>query len=77
MEGRYVVIKDLVMQAKVYLQWEDGRSASLGTINIEKNGKEAKIRGLRKFRQRLGWELIRTGFRIMMPGRKWKTEINT
>ena len=59
-----------VASAKVTLTWEDGRTVEIGTLDIEaeKKGYKSNMR----FMQRLGWELVRKGFWIMFPWRKWK-----
>lgn len=60
-----------VAKADITLTWDDGRKVHMGTISIdaEKNG----FKCVTKYRQRLGWELVRKGFWIMFPFRKWKT----
>ena len=65
----------IVKNGTIRLEWDNGRTVDLGTIGIEA-GKDAKIdtRGIRRLRQRLGWDLVRIGMRCMFPGRKWRTE---
>ena len=55
--------------AEVVLIWDDGRRTKLGTINITADS-EINPR-MRHIRQRIGWEFVRKGFRIMFPWRKW------
>ena len=58
--------------AKVILRWSNGKTVSIGTIEMtaDKDGMmRAKVRHVY---QRLGWELVRKGFAIMFMGRKWK-----
>lgn len=60
-----------INNAKVILSWDNGRTVEVGTISIEtnKSGMKGKTTHLR---QRIGWELVRKGFAIMLPKRKWK-----
>lgn len=60
--------------AKVVLIWENGKKVEIGTLDITADDKlESKANvSLRKWRQRVGWELVRKGFWIMFPWRKWK-----
>lgn len=61
----------IVCNAKVILTWDNGRTVEVGTISVETNkaGMKGKAGHLR---QRIGWELVRKGFAIMLPKRKWK-----
>ena len=61
--------------AKVVLVWSNGRTVELGTLAIETNVKETGIGArARLLRQKIGWELIRKGFWIMFPWRKWEMQ---
>lgn len=63
------------VNAKVVVQWDDGRVTQIGTIEVQpdKKGTKAGV-CVRVFRCRLGWDLIRTGMRIMLGRRQWKQE---
>ena len=63
-----------IANAKVTLTWDDGRTVDMGTLKIEADNKGHKLN--MRFRQRLGWELVRKGFWVMFPGRKWETHID-
>ena len=62
-----------VDNAKVILKWSNGKTVELGTLEITADAKaETKASArMRWLRQRLGWELIRKGFWLMFPWRKW------
>ena len=60
--------------AKVILKWSNGKTVELGTLEItadEKAETKANAR-IRWLRQRIGWELVRKGFWLMFPWRKWE-----
>jgi hypothetical protein len=58
--------------AKIQLKWDNGRVADMGTLKIRSEQKGTVLKtNIRIFRKRLGWELVRMGFRLMFPGRKW------
>ena len=60
--------------AKVILKWSNGKTVELGTLAItadEKAESKVNIR-IRWLRQRIGWELVRKGFWLMFPWRKWE-----
>ena len=61
----------IVCNAKVILSWDNGRTVEIGTITAETN-KSAMKGKTTLLRQRIGWELVRKGFAIMLPKRKWK-----
>lgn len=65
-----------VNSAEVILKWDNGRTVKMGTLDIEYTTDEndLKYKNRIKLRQRLGWELVRAGFRVMFPFREWKTE---
>ena len=60
--------------AKVILKWSNGKTVELGTLEITADEKaESKVNArIRWIRQRLGWELVRKGFWLMFPWRKWE-----
>ena len=60
-----------VCNAKVILSWDNGRTVKIGTITVGTN-KSAMKGKTTLLRQRIGWELVRKGFAIMLPKRKWK-----
>lgn len=63
-----------VWNAKIFLEWDNGRRAEVGTMTIESTEKCTKFRSkVKASRQRIGWEFVRMGMRIMFPGRKWVT----
>ena len=62
----------LINKANLILQWDDGRSVHIGSLDIETTKTGVTTTG--NFRIRLGWEFIRKGFLIMLPGHKWKQE---
>ena len=64
----------IVCSAKLILSWDNGRTVEVGTISVEINKSEMKGKATH-IRQRIGWELIRTGFAVMLPKRKWE-EVN-
>jgi len=60
--------------AKIILKWSNGKTVELGTLEItadEKAESKANAR-IRWLRQRIGWELVRKGFWLMFPWRKWE-----
>ena len=59
-----------IAHGKVYLTWENGRTVSIGTIDIDADQKT--FHTTCQYRQRLGWELVRKGFALMFPGRKFE-----
>ena len=60
-----------ICNAKVILMWDNGRTVEVGTISVEIN--KSGMKGIAThIRQRIGWELVRTGFAIMLPKRKRK-----
>ena len=61
-----------VDEAAIILTWSDGRRVKLGSIKFEATKDGFKV--TQKFRQILGWELVRKGFRLMLPRRKMKGE---
>ena len=63
-----------VKEAQIDLTWSDGHRVKMGTLKICAEGHEIHFTGMRKIRQRIGWELVRTGFRIMMT--EWRTEFD-
>lgn len=65
----------LIEDAKVELTWSDGRKAKMGTLHIEsdKDGLGYKVR-TKISRQRIGWEFVRFGMRVMFGGRTWETK---
>ena len=64
-----------VKDAEIILKWDDGRTTTIGTLNVDCDKNSLKYKRSGRWRQRLGWELVREGFRIMLPQRKWKTEV--
>ena len=68
----------LVTSGKIFLEWEDGQTVELGTVGVDwkKDGAVLNVRRAIGFRQRVGWDLIRMGFRCMMPGRQWRLKVN-
>ncbi len=70
-------MKRFVKEARLVLIWNDGHRVDMGTLTVSADEKEAHVKGMRRIRQRMGWELIRTGFRIMLPGREWRTDVDT
>ena len=63
-----------IENAKVILKWSNGKTVELGTLEItadEKAESKANAR-IRWLRQRIGWELVRKGFWLMFPWRKWE-----
>ena len=59
-----------VDEAEIMLTWSNGRKVQLGSIKLEATKDGATV--TQKFRQILGWELVRKGFGLMFPKRKWK-----
>ncbi len=68
----------LVTGGKVVLVWDDGKTVVLGTVGIDYGKTEATmtVKTARRFRQRIGWELVRMGFREMFPKMKWSMKQN-
>lgn len=62
----------LLKNARVYLGWDDGERVEMGTLKLEGNKDGAVMSWIPKSRQRIGWDLVRIGMRMMFPGRKWK-----
>ena len=67
----------LVTGGKVVLVWDDGQTVELGTVGINygKTTATMKVTKAKRFRQRIGWEMVRNGFRCMMPGKKWRMKV--
>lgn len=65
-----------VKEAQVDLTWSDGPRVKMGTLKVCAEVSEMHLTGMRKIRQRIGWELVRKGFRIMLPGKEWRTEFD-
>lgn len=63
-----------VIGAKIILKWGDGRTTTIGTLDVDFDKNSLKYKWSGRWRQRLGWEIVREGFRIMFPFRKWKEE---
>ena len=61
----------IVCGAKVILAWDNGRTVEIGTISVETNKSGIKGKATH-LRQKIGWELVRKGFAIMLPKRKRK-----
>ena len=63
-----------INNAKVILKWSNGNTVELGTLEITADEKaENKVNArIRFLRQRIGWELVRKGFWLMFPWRKWE-----
>ena len=59
----------LVKSARIEMTWEDGRTVYLGTVGIDENRKP--VARCKHMRLRIGWELVRIGFREMFPKMKW------
>ena len=59
-----------VDEAEITLTWSNGRKVQLGSIKLEATKDGVTV--TQKFRQILGWELVRKGFGLMFPKRKWK-----
>lgn len=63
-----------IANAKVILEWDNGRKTKIGTITIEGKKDEVKTKA-RYLRQRFGWELVRKGMKLMFgPERLWRQE---
>lgn len=60
-----------ICSAKLILSWDNGRTIELATITVGTNNSAMKGKATH-IRQRIGWELVRKGFAIMLPKRKWK-----
>jgi len=73
-KARWRKVGMLVKSARIEMTWEDGRTVTLGTVGIDENGKPAAR--CRHMRQRIGWELVRIGFREMFPKMKWSMKQN-
>lgn len=61
----------MVCDAELVLKWDNGRTSKIGTVSVEFDKDGMKAKGLKHLRQRFGWEMVRAGFRIMLPGREW------
>ena len=66
-------VKHMVYNAELFLKWDDGKTAKIGTVSVECDKDGMKTQGLKHLRQRFGWEMVRAGFRMMLPGREWCT----
>lgn len=65
----------VVKDAKVTLEWSDGHRTEIGTIHAETDTKELRTKVKGKIsRQRIGWEFVRLGMKVIFPGKKWVTE---
>ena len=60
-----------ICEAKIFLKWDNGKSQEVGTMTIEADKGQMKSK-TSHFQQRIGWEFIRIGFGLMLPGRKWR-----
>ena len=64
MEGTY--------HTKIIMRWENGREVEIGSIDIASENKGTQLTSRTHVSgTRFGWEIVRLGFRIMFPGRKW------
>ena len=62
-----------IKSATITLKWEDGRECEIGTLQLEGNTDGLSYTVKHRVRmQRIGWEFVRLGTRLMFPGRKWK-----
>ena len=70
--------KRLVTGGKIRLEWSDGCIVELGTVDIHYGFQETKVKvtPAKRFRMKVGWDIVRMGFRCMMPGREWKLDVN-
>ena len=62
-----------VTGAKLILEWENGRRTELGTLSVDSERNEVKGK-MRMMNQRIGWDMVRVGMRMMFPRRKWQEE---
>jgi len=62
------------VNARVVLEWSDGRKVEIGTVEMRSEEKGTKLSStVRMNMKRFGWEIVRLGFRVMFPRRKWVT----
>ena len=57
-----------IVRADVVLTWDNGRRVRIGSVPGKKK------RDVLHVTQALGWELVRKGFRMMLPGCEWKED---
>lgn len=65
----------IVDKAEIVMTWSDGGTVKLGTMQIDAVDNALRYKKNLLFRQKLGWELVRAGFRCMIPSAKWKAEV--
>ena len=62
--------------AEVVLIWSDGRKTRLGTLDISAETEDKVHMRMRFLRQKIGWEMVRKGFWLMFPWKKWSVGEN-
>ena len=60
-----------VEKAEIELTWDNGVKTKIGTLSMEYGKVDATAR-INVSRQRIGWNLVQMGFKLMFPRRKWE-----
>ena len=66
----------LIKEAKILLKWDNGVQTEIGTLSMEQTGKMEIQTKVNVSRQRIGWNVVRMGMKLMFPKincvEKWK-----
>lgn len=61
----------LIKDAKILLKWDNGVQTEIGTLSMEQAGKMEIQTKVNVSRQRIGWNLVRMGMKLMFPKINW------
>ena len=61
----------LIKEAKILLKWDNGVQTEIGTLSMEQAGKMEIQAKINVSRQRIGWNLVRMGMKLMFPKINW------
>ena len=57
----------VINRADIYLVWETGQRTDIAELTLTmEQGPQVTIKGLKRLRFRMGWELFKMGFRFMI-----------
>ena len=56
----------LINNAKVYLEWDDGRRVEMGDLELEGHKSDAVMYWVPRSRWKVGLDLVRIGMRMMV-----------
>lgn len=61
----------LISEAKIILKWDNGVQTEIGTLSMEQAEKTENRTKVNVSRQRIGWNLVRVGMKLMFPKINW------